>query len=318
VFRRNLRQWMLRITAYADRLARRPGPGRLAREDQDDAAQLDRPLRRRARHGSTDAGDELEVFTTRPDTLFGATFMVVAPEHPLLDALPQEVAGRHRERVDRRAQAAPPPRSRTTGRRRPPRPPWSGRPRQAQDRSVHRALGDNPVNGQLIPVFTADYVLMGYGTGAIMAVPGGTSATTSSPEAYDLPIVYTVAPPEGFTDAAWTGDGTVVNSANDEISLDGLDVATAKATITDWLAEHGVGTPTVNYRLRDWLFSRQRYWGEPFPIVYDDHDLPIAIPSRCSRSTCRRSRTTHRAPSSPRTPARLPSRRWAATPSGSR
>ena len=137
-------------------------------------------------------------------------------------------------------------------------------------------LAVNPVNGELLPVFTADYVLMGYGTGAIMAVPGGDARDFAFAQSCELPVIYTVEGEE--TDAARTGDGVVINSANDEISLDGLDVATAKARIIAWLESKGVGEETVTYRLRDWLFSRQRYWGEPFPIVYDENDLPIAVP----------------------------------------
>jgi leucyl-tRNA synthetase len=118
---------------------------------------------------------------------------------------------------------------------------------------------------------------MGYGTGAIMAVPGGDTRDFAFAEAFGLPVVHTVQPPEGH-EGAWTGDGAIINSANEEISLDGLSVADAKARIVDWLEERGAGSRTVTYRLRDWLFSRQRYWGEPFPVVYDEHDLPIAVP----------------------------------------
>ena len=136
----------------------------------------------------------------------------------------------------------------------------------------------NPVNGAELPVFIADYVLTGYGTGAIMAVPGEDVRDFEFAEKFGLPVVRTVQPPEGFDGGAWTGAGPMINSANDEISLNGLDKATAIATITDWLVEHGHGEATTTYKLRDWLFSRQRYWGEPFPIVYDENDLPIAVP----------------------------------------
>ncbi|MDQ2623833.1 MAG: class I tRNA ligase family protein, partial [Actinomycetota bacterium] len=138
-------------------------------------------------------------------------------------------------------------------------------------------LAINPVNGEYVPVFTADYVLMGYGTGAIMAVPGGDQRDFDFASAFELPVVYTVQPPEGH-EGAFTGDGLVINSSSDTLSLDGLTVPEAKERITAWLTEHGVGTGTVTYRLRDWLFSRQRYWGEPFPIVYDAEGLPVAIP----------------------------------------
>ncbi|MGH3952142.1 MAG: class I tRNA ligase family protein, partial [Pseudonocardiaceae bacterium] len=146
----------------------------------------------------------------------------------------------------------------------------------------------NPVNGAQIPVFIADYVLMGYGTGAIMAVPGQDQRDWDFARAFGLDIVRTVDPGEGFGGEAYTGDGIAINSANDEgLSLDGMGVADAKKTTTAWLEEHGHGTGAVQYKLRDWLFSRQRYWGEPFPIVYDvegiahplpEHMLPVELP----------------------------------------
>lgn len=278
VFKRNLRQWNMRITAYADRLA-------------DDLDLIDWPEKVRAMQrnwiGRSEGarvtfevigGQEVEVFTTRPDTLFGATFMVVSPEHPLLDEVPAEWPdGTHK--------------TWTVGHRTPVAAVAAYRLEAGAKSAVERQadagrktgvftghLAVNPVNGQLIPVFTADYVLMGYGTGAIMAVPGGDERDHAFAQAFELPVIHTVATPEGHEGGAWTGDGVVVNSGNDEISLDGMDVASAKAAITAWLEERGVGSGTVTYRLRDWLFSRQRYWGEPFPIVYDEHDLPIALP----------------------------------------
>jgi leucyl-tRNA synthetase len=278
VFKRNLRQWNMRITAYADRLA----------EDLDliDWPEKVRSMQRNWIGRSEGAqvtfevigGTEVEVFTTRPDTLFGATFMVVAPEHPLLDEVPAEWpdgthgawTGGHRTPIAAvaayRAEAA----AKTAVE-------WQADAgKKTGVFTGHLAI--NPVNHQLIPVFTADYVLMGYGTGAIMAVPGGDERDFEFAQAYELPVVHTVAPPEGHEGGAWTGDGLVVNSTSEHVSLDGLDVPTAKRTIIAWLEEHGIGTGTVTYRLRDWLFSRQRYWGEPFPVVYDEHDLPIALP----------------------------------------
>jgi leucyl-tRNA synthetase len=140
----------------------------------------------------------------------------------------------------------------------------------------------NPTTGQPIPVFVADYVLMGYGTGAIMAVPGQDERDWEFAEVFGLPIIRTVQPPEDFTGEAYTGDGPAINSANDEISLDGLGVIEAKERIIAWLDRTGAGTPTTTYKLRDWLFSRQRYWGEPFPIVYPvdgpDAGLPVLLP----------------------------------------
>ena len=276
VFQRSLRQWNMRITAYADRLA-------------DDLELIDWPEKVKSMQRNwigrssgarvrfaVEGGQWVEVFTTRPDTLFGATFMVVAPEHPLLDEVP----------------AAWPDGTRsvwTGGHKTPAAAVAAYRAEAAAKTAVERQadagrktgvftghLAVNPVNGELLPVFTADYVLMGYGTGAIMAVPGGDARDFAFAQSFELPVIYTVEGEE--TDAARTGDGVVINSANDEISLDGLDVATAKARIIAWLESKGVGEETVTYRLRDWLFSRQRYWGEPFPIVYDENDLPIAVP----------------------------------------
>jgi len=279
VFQRSLRQWNMRITAYADRLT-------------DDLEHIDWPekVKSMQRHWigrssgarvrfAVVGGETVEVFTTRPDTLFGATFMVVAPEHPLLDevpaawpdgtrdawtgghATPSEAVAAYRAEagaktaVERQADAG-----RKTG-------VFTGH------------LAANPVNGDLLPVFTADYVLMGYGTGAIMAVPGGDERDFAFAQAYELPVVYTVDAPDGRPEGARTGAGPVINSSNDALSLDGLAVPEAKTAMIAWLAERGVGEETITYRLRDWLFSRQRYWGEPFPIVYDENDLPIALPA---------------------------------------
>ena len=142
-------------------------------------------------------------------------------------------------------------------------------------------LAVNPVNGTQVPVFTADYVLMGYGTGAIMAVPGGDERDHAFAEAYDLPVIHTVEPAGGLPEdhaGAYTGDGVAVRSSNDEVSLDGLGVVDAKAAIIAWLERKNVGEGTTTYRLNDWLFSRQRYWGEPFPVVWDKDDRPVAIP----------------------------------------
>jgi leucyl-tRNA synthetase len=138
----------------------------------------------------------------------------------------------------------------------------------------------NPVNGRKIPVFVADYVLMGYGTGAIMAVPGEDQRDWDFAEVFGLPIIRTVQPPEGFDGQAYVGEGVAINSASDEtgLSLNGLGVDDAKKAVIAWLEEHGHGTGTVQYKLRDWLFARQRYWGEPFPIVYDDDGLPLGLP----------------------------------------
>jgi leucyl-tRNA synthetase len=278
VFKRELRQWMMHITAYADRLV-------------DDLDRLDWPepikLMQRNWIGrsygadvcfGTDAGD-LQVFTTRPDTLFGATFMVVAPEHPMVDALTP--AAWPEGTRDAWTDGAPTPEQAVSSYRR-----AAGSKTDVERQSEGRgktgvftgSYARNPVTGEPIPVFVADYVLMGYGTGAIMAVPGQDVRDWEFAQRFGLPIVRTVAPPEDFTGQAYLGEGPAINSANAEISLDGLGVADAKERITGWLEQRGLGRRTVTYRLRDWLFSRQRYWGEPFPIVYDEHGLPVALP----------------------------------------
>ncbi|MEE6272489.1 leucine--tRNA ligase [Georgenia sp. MJ206] len=291
VFKRSLRQWMMRITAYADRLVDDldaidwPEKVRIMQRNwigRSEGARVRFAVEARVSVGEADGGtatEYLEVFTTRPDTLFGATFMVVSPEHMLLDDAVPSVwpegtkdawTGGHASPVEAvsayRAQAA----AKTDAERQD-----EGRTKTGVFTGI---TATNPVNGAEVPVFVADYVLMGYGTGAIMAVPAEDERDHAFAEAYDLPIVRTVQPPEDFTGGAWTGDGATINSSNAEVSLDGLGTAEAKATITEWLEAKGAGEGTVTYRLRDWLFSRQRYWGEPFPIVYDAqgrvHPLP--------------------------------------------
>jgi leucyl-tRNA synthetase len=302
VFRRPLKQWMLRITAYADRLIddldlldwtdqiklmQRNWIGR------SEGAQVVFPVAGAAAGGSGAAdsgaadsgaagaaGPAIEVFTTRPDTLFGATYMVLAPEHPLVDtqtasawpegtkdvwtggfASPAEAVSAYRTQASRHSDVE----------------------RQVESRDktgvFTGSFAVNPTTGAEIPVFVADYVLMGYGTGAIMAVPAQDERDWAFAQRFDLPIVRTVQPPSDWSGEAFVGDGPAINSANDEISLDGLGVADAKRTIIDWLEGRGAGRRTITYKLRDWLFSRQRYWGEPFPIVYDPDDgLPRAVP----------------------------------------
>src|SRR5690625_3151405 len=281
VFQRNLRQWMMRITAYADRL--------IADLDRLDWPEKVKLMQRNWVGRSTGANvtftlngpaadASVEVFTTRPDTLFGATFMVFAPEHPALDPLipaqwptgtkdawtgghatPGEAVAAYRRAAAERTEA-----ERTD----------EARKKTGVFTGVYAT---NPVNGAAIPVFIADYVLMGYGTGAIMAVPAQDDRDWEFAEAFDIDIVRTVAVPEGH-EGPWLGDGEVINSANEEISLNGLDVEAAKARIIDWLEGKGLGKPTVTYRLRDWLFSRQRYWGEPFPVVYDEDGRIYSLP----------------------------------------
>jgi leucyl-tRNA synthetase len=230
---------------------------------------------------ATGADATISVFTTRPDTVFGATYMVLAPEHELVDRLRPAAwpagtkpawTGGHATPAD----AVAAYRAVAAGR--------SDQERTAEAREktgvFTGAFATNPVNDARIPVFIADYVLAGYGTGAIMAVPGQDQRDWEFAEVFDLPIIRTVRPTAGFDGQAYTGDGPAINSANPAtgLSLDGLDIAAAKAAIIGWLEANGHGTGATTYRLRDWLFSRQRYWGEPFPIVYDGTGLPIALP----------------------------------------
>lgn len=294
VFRRNMRQWMMRITAYADRLAEDldrvdwPEKVKIMQRNwigRSEGAAVTFPV-------PTTAGVEagIEVFTTRPDTLFGATFMVLAPEHPLVDELvpAQWPAGtRPAWQGSDVAAAADPATAVAAYRRATSRK--SDVERQVEDRTktgvFTGSFATNPLTGKEIPVFIADYVLMGYGTGAIMAVPSGDQRDFEYATAFDLPIVDVVAPP-GQADwagtvadgHAFTGEGVAINSANDEISLTGLSTAQAKARVTAYLRDKGIGHGTVTYRLRDWLFSRQRYWGEPFPVVYDDEGVGYSLP----------------------------------------
>jgi leucyl-tRNA synthetase len=279
VFRKPLAQWMMRITAYADRLVR-------------DLEFIDWPDKVRTMQRNwigrssgahvvfeSPAGG-IEVFTTRPDTLFGATYLVLAPEHPLVDDLttaawPAEVASVWSGGAATPAAAVATYRAFVSGKSDVDRAAEAAR----QKTGVFTgSYATNPVTGTSIPIFIADYVLMGYGTGAIMAVPGQDERDWEFAEIFDLPIIRTVAPSEGFDGKAFTGDGPAINSSIDGLSLDGLEVTEAKAKMIEWLEANGHGRGAVTYRLRDWLFSRQRYWGEPFPIVYDETGLPIAVP----------------------------------------
>ncbi|HEV7212402.1 MAG TPA: leucine--tRNA ligase [Blastococcus sp.] len=287
VFRRPLTQWMMRITAYADRLL-----DDLDRLDWSESLKLmqrnwiGRSTGARIGFGvgggeatGSDRAHTVEVFTTRPDTLFGATYMVLAPEHPLVSSL---TAAAWPDGTDPRwtGGAATPAEAVTAYQRQASRRSELDRQDAGREKTGVwlGVTATNPVNGRELPVFIADYVLTGYGTGAIMAVPGEDTRDWEFAEAFGLPVVRTVQPPADFDGGAYTGTGPMINSANDEISLDGLDKAEAIAAVTEWLVLHGHGEPTTTYKLRDWLFSRQRYWGEPFPIVYDENDLPVAVP----------------------------------------
>ncbi len=269
VERRPMKQWMLKITAYAQRLL-------------DDLDGLDWPeyikdLQRnwigRSEGAEVDFAikdheEKLRIFTTRPDTLFGATYMVLSPEHPWVDMLT----------TAEQAEAVKAYQAEAAGK--------SDRDRQIAKEKTGVFSGSyaiNPANGQEIPIWIADYVMMGYGTGAIMAVPGQDERDWEFAEKFDLPIIRTVQVPEGWQGKAYTEDGPAMNSD----FLDGMEVAEAKARMTDWLVERGLGEAVVNYKLRDWLFSRQRYWGEPFPLlkladgtvrVMEPDELPLTLP----------------------------------------
>lgn len=274
VERRNLEQWFLRITRYADELL-----------DALDGLDWPERVKTMQRHwigrsegaritlpvvdatgapvtSGTGAPLSVEVYTTRPDTGFGVTFVVLAPEHLLVDAC---TTSEHADEVEElRARASS----------------ESDVERLSTERSLDKRgafTGSwcvNPFNGERVPIYVADYVLAGYGTGAIMAVPAEDDRDFAFAQAYGLPVVRTVQPPEGFAGGAWSGAGTKVNSG----FLDGLDVATAKARAIEWLGEDGSGTRSVQYRLRDWLISRQRYWGCPIPVVYCPVDGVVAVP----------------------------------------
>lgn len=276
VFRKRLRQWMMRITAYSDRLL-----------DDLDLLDWPEPVKTMQRNwigrstgakalfaatGADGAALDIEVFTTRPDTLFGATYMVLAPEHELVDEL---VAPAWPDGTDPRWTygAATPGESVAAYRR--AIASKSDLERQESKAKTGVFLGSyatNPTNGKPVPIFIADYVLAGYGTGAIMAVPGHDQRDWDFAHEFGLPIVEVIAGGD-ISEGAYAGDGVLVNSGY----LDGLDVAAAKEAITARLEAEGRGCARVEYKLRDWLFARQRYWGEPFPIVYDSDGRPHAL-----------------------------------------
>ena len=276
VVRKPMRQWVLKITAYADRLL-------------DDLALVDWPastlemqknwigrsIGAEVEFALADARGSLRIFTTRPDTLFGATYMVLAPEHPLVDAVtaPQrraEVAA-YREAAARKSDLQ----------------------RQELEKEKTGVFTGghavNPVNGERLPIWIADYVLMSYGTGAIMAVPAHDARDWTFAKTYKLPVREVISGGDVSKEAfVETGRGTVVNSTlpDGSFSINGLTPDDAIPKITAWLESRGKGKKTINYKLRDWLFARQRYWGEPFPIIWMDGEskplpeeqLPLALP----------------------------------------
>lgn len=267
VERRPMRQWMLRITAYADRLL-------------DDLEQLEWPesLKEMQRNwigrstgaevdfetlaGDGDDGDVITVFTTRPDTLYGATFLVLAPEHPLVDRLTTP-AQRPLVEAYRGAAAAKSERDRLMD-------------AKVKSGVFTGGYAVNPMTQEKIPVWIADYVLMGYGTGAIMAVPAHDERDFEFARQYGLPVVAVVRPLDGepSTDRCFAGEGIAVNSP----VIDGLPTAQAKQRIIEVLEREGDGRRRTQYKLRDWLFSRQRYWGEPFPILLDEQGQHFPLP----------------------------------------
>lgn len=276
VTKRELSQWYFKVTEYAQRLLDDMAPLEGRWPERVLTLQRNWIGRSEGAHVqfAVEGRDEpVTVFTTRPDTLFGATFFVVAADARLADELcapeQREVFEAYLEQVrtesdiDRMSTERP-----KTG-------VFLGR------------YATNPVTGEQIPVYAADYVLADYGTGAIMAVPGQDQRDWDFAERFDLPIRRTVQPSEGFDGKAFTGEGPAVNSSNESISLDGLDVTAAKTAIIDWLEDRGAGRRSVNFRLRDWLLSRQRFWGCPIPIVHcptcgevpvPDDQLPVELP----------------------------------------
>ncbi|MFD7757380.1 leucine--tRNA ligase [Streptomyces sp. NPDC059757] len=286
VFKAKLRQWNMRITAYADRLLNDldgldwPEAIKLQQRNwigRSEGARVDFPV---------DGAGDITVFTTRQDTLFGATYMVLAPEHDLVERIIPAAWPEGTHPVWTGGHASP-AEAVTAYRKQAAAKSDVERQAEAKDKTgvFTGAYATNPVSGEKVPVFIADYVLMGYGTGAIMAVPAHDARDFAFARAFELPMRCVVEPsddrgtdPSTWDDAFASYEAKLVNSASDEISLDGLGVVEAKAKITAWLQTKGLGEGTVNFRLRDWLFSRQRYWGEPFPIVYDEDGIAHSLP----------------------------------------
>ncbi|HET9800436.1 MAG TPA: leucine--tRNA ligase [Chthoniobacterales bacterium] len=269
VVRRPMRQWMLRITSYAERLINEldgldwPEGIKLLQRNwigRSEGAEIDYKI--------DNHEQKIRVFTTRPDTLYGATYMVLAPEHSLIDQIVTEdqwpSVREYRERTARKSDLE--------------------RTELAKEKTgvFTGAFAINPANEEKIPIWIADYVLLGYGTGAIQAVPAHDERDLEFARKFDLPIRQVVQPPGDEDPIGFVGDGVAINSP----IIDGLQSRDAIRKITEWLEKRGLGKRAINYKLRDWLFSRQRYWGEPFPIVWqdgkhrsvDEKELPVIPP----------------------------------------
>jgi leucyl-tRNA synthetase len=277
VVRKPMRQWMLRITKYAERLLQDleevDWPESIKKLQRD---WIGKSVGAEVRFKVDGFDEDIPVFTTRPDTLFGATYMVMAPEHPLVDKITSED---RREAVDRYCDEAA-------------RKSDLDRTDLAKEKTGEPlgAYAVNPVNNEKIPIWVSDYVLISYGTGAIMAVPAHDERDFEFAKKFDLPIAPVVEPDDAELaesvkqcEVCFIGDGTAINSGQ----FNDLPTPQFKEKITDWLEERGLGRKAVNYKLRDWLFSRQRYWGEPFPILHtedgrivglSEHDLPLQLP----------------------------------------
>ncbi len=279
VVRRPLKQWMFRITAFGDRLLEDleglDWPQSTMRMQQE---WIGRSEGADVNFALANGDDSILVYTTRPDTLFGVTFMVLAPEHPLvaevlenppscMDVTSVEAyvtEAKNKSDIDRMID-------------------------QKEKSGVFTGLqAINPATGEEIPVWIADYVLMGYGHGAIMAVPAHDQRDCDFAETFGIPIREVVRTISGEEESCFSGNGVAVNSASDAVSITDKTTNDAKQIIIAWLEKEGIGSAKVNFRLRDWLFSRQRYWGEPFPIVFDEdglyypvqeHKLPVTLPN---------------------------------------
>ena len=264
VTKRNLKQWFFRITAYADEI--------LEATDDLDWTEMVKTMQKNwigrsvgaeVEFAVEDRDDVITVFTTRPDTLFGATYVALAPEHPLV---PQLVNADTRAKVESYIQAAQ---------------QKSDVERQENKDKTGVFTGSyavNPVNGQKVPIWVADYILGGYGTGAIMAVPAHDERDLEFAEKFDLPVVQVIEKPENSADAGcYTGEGELINSGD----FDGLRSEEAREQVVAWLEQQGLGRSKTTYKMRDWLISRQRYWGAPIPMVHVDGYAPIAVADEC-------------------------------------